>query len=62
MYIIWGVGQCIMQSCRDTANDHRGYIIVLDDEDIKNLVEAVKNGNKGERLNLLRNRFNELVL
>ncbi|HEY1645677.1 MAG TPA: hypothetical protein VGF75_04875 [Candidatus Saccharimonadales bacterium] len=54
--------ELIRQSCRDTANDHRGFIIALDDDDIKELVEAVKTGRKGERLNLLRTRFNELVL
>ena len=50
------------QSCRDTANDDRGFIITLDDDDIKDLVEAVKTKPVGERLNLLREKFNKLVL
>lgn len=49
-------------SCRDTAKDERGFIIALDDDDIKTLVDAVKTKPVGERLNLLRERFNELVL
>lgn len=49
-------------SCRDTAQQGRGFIIALDDEDLKALVDAVKNKPSGERLNLLRERFNELVL
>jgi len=52
----------VTQSCRDTANDQRGFIIALDDDDLKELVDAVKNKPEGERLNLLRQRFNELVL
>lgn len=52
----------IEQSCRDTANDDRGFIITLDDDDIKDLVEAVKTKPVGERLNLLREKFNKLVL
>ena len=49
-------------SCRDTAQQGRGFIIALDDNDLKNLVDAVKNKPVGERLNLLRERFNQLVL
>jgi hypothetical protein len=52
----------VEQSCRDTANDQRGYIIALDDDDVKALVEAVKTQPVGNRLDLLRDRFNKLVL
>jgi hypothetical protein len=52
----------VARSCRDTANDHRGFIITLDDDDIKALVDAVKNKPAGKRLDLLRERFNALVL
>ena len=54
--------ELLKQSCRDTANDQRGFIIALDDDDIRTLVDAVKNKPAGERLDLLRERFNELVL
>lgn len=49
-------------SCRDTAKDDRGYIIPLDDKDLRSLVDAVRKGSEGERLALLRERFNDLVL
>ena len=49
------------QRCKDTATDGRGYIIALDDEDIRQLVSAVRFGNKDERLDLLRDRFRELT-
>lgn len=49
-------------SCRDTAQQGRGYIIALDDSDLISLVGAVKNKPEGERLDLLRERFNRLVL
>ena len=32
-----------MQRCRDTADDDRGFIIVLDDEDLKKMVEDKQN-------------------
>ena len=52
----------VTASCRDTANDQRGFILALDDNDIKTLVEAVKNQPRDKRLQLLRDRFNQLVL
>lgn len=52
----------IEKSCRDTANDQRGYIIALDDDDVKALVNAVKTQPAGNRLDLLREKFNKLVL
>lgn len=50
-----------MQRCKDTASDGRGYIIAIDDEDIKQLISAVRFGKPDERLNLLRERFRELT-
>lgn len=52
----------IEASCRDTANDDRGYIIVLDDEDIKNLVRDIKTKNSEHKLDILRDKFGKLVL
>lgn len=51
----------IEASCRDTANDDRGYIIVLDDEDIKNLVRDIKTKGSEHKLDILRDRFKKLV-
>lgn len=50
------------QSCRDTAKDDRGFIIALDDGDVATLVEAVRNSSDGQKLNLLRDKFRNLVL
>lgn len=52
----------IENSCRDTAKDDRGFIITLDDDDVKELVDAVKTKPVGNRLDLLRDKFNKLVL
>lgn len=35
----------LYQSCKDTANDGRGYILPLDDEDILNLIEEYQTKN-----------------
>ncbi len=48
--------------CRDTANDDRGYIVGLDDADIKELIETVRNGEKDKRLDILRDKFKKLVM
>lgn len=48
--------------CRDTADDDRGFIVALDDEDLATLVEAVKLGKKDERLAILRQKFKDLVM
>jgi hypothetical protein len=50
----------VIQRCRDAALDDRGYIIALDDSDIKNLVEARKAGDRTTFAYLLA-RFRELV-
>ena len=51
----------IEDSCRDTANDSRGYIIVLDDEDIKDLVKDVKTKDSEYKLDILRKKFDKLI-
>jgi len=51
------------QRCRDTALDGRGYIIVLDDEDLKALVEARKAEDEApcREYPLLRQRFDTII-
>ncbi|WP_437202259.1 hypothetical protein [Planctomicrobium sp. SH664] len=49
-----------MQRCIDTARDQRGFIIPLDDSDLKEIVEA--RGLAGIDFPLLRERFDQLVL
>jgi len=52
----------ILASCRDTASDHRGFIIPLDDQDLAALVVEVQtSGSCTEIDGLLRKRFNGLV-
>ncbi|MFX8223300.1 hypothetical protein ABTL15_21400, partial [Acinetobacter baumannii] len=49
--------------CRDTALDGRGYIIALDDDDLKALVEARKVEDEApyREYPLLRQRFDALI-
>lgn len=50
-----------IERCRDVSSDGRGYIIALDDDDIKSLIVSAKSSEKPERLSLLRTRFQELI-
>jgi hypothetical protein len=47
--------------CRDTAQDQRGYMLVLDDADINTLVTASRDRKQLHEFTLLRNRFSELT-
>lgn len=51
----------LIQRCRDTALDHRGFIIVLDDDDLSELVEERKRDVDSVTFKLLQQRFNELT-
>lgn len=48
--------------CRDTAHDGRGYIIALDDDDLRRLVEARKARDANAEFAYLKERFNGLVM
>lgn len=50
----------LIQRCRDTANDGRGFIIPLDDTDLAELVESVRRGGIGFRE--LKDRFDKLIM
>ena len=50
------------QRCRDTALDHRGYVIPLDDDDLARLVDARKHQPDFSELPLFRERFNQLIM
>lgn len=54
--------ELLMKRCRDTANDQRGYIIPLDDEDIFELVEAKRAGGDAVVFEKLKAKFNRLIL
>lgn len=49
------------QRCKDTANDARGYVISLDDDDLKELVEARKSNKNWRNWDLLKARFDYLI-
>ena len=49
-------------SCRDTAKDSKGYIVVLDDDDLEVLTKQRKADNKFFELSLIRKRFEQLIM
>lgn len=49
-----------MSRCHDTATDDRGYIVSLDDEDLKSLVNEAKDSAR-RKFKLLQNRFGDLI-
>jgi len=51
----------IIQSCRDTALAGNGFIIALDDNDLKLLVAERKQNHDNMRFDLLMRRYQELV-
>lgn len=52
----------LLERCKDTANDGRGFIIVLDDNDLRALVASAKNRLFTEDFSYLRDKFNKLVM
>lgn len=52
----------LIQRCRDTSDDDRGFIIPLDDEDLINLVADRKKAANTSDFALLKERFESLVM
>ena len=50
------------QRCRDTARDHRGYVLALDDSDLSALVADVQGSLDFFELGLLKRRFDALIM
>lgn len=48
--------------CRDTAQDGRGYIIVMTDDDILELLDLVASGRRSRVSQWLQRRYDELIL
>ncbi|ENC8942667.1 hypothetical protein ABK621_004604, partial [Escherichia coli] len=48
------------QRCKDTANDGRGFILALDDEDVEELCKSYKNDD-GHQFQSLLKLWNELI-
>jgi hypothetical protein len=53
--------QRMIATCRDTALDGRGYIVVLSDTDLIDMLDAVESGNRALIDTLLNRRLNELL-
>jgi len=51
----------LLQRCIDTAKDHRGYILPLDDEDVIALVKEYQNTEGGQVFQLLRELWAKLI-
>ncbi|MDO8618605.1 MAG: hypothetical protein Q7R49_01515 [Candidatus Daviesbacteria bacterium] len=54
--------QLFIQRCKDTADDARGFIIVLDDNDIKTLLNFRRENNIQGISDFLDTRYRELVM
>lgn len=54
--------ELFVRRCRDTALDHRGYVIPLDDDDLARLVDARKHQPEFFELPLFRERFDQLIM
>ena len=57
--------ELFLTRCRDTANDHRGFILALDDDDLQALVaerQTVHSDLRQIRPRLLKDRFDRLVM
>lgn len=48
--------------CRDTVKDDRGFVVALDDNDLRALAEARKVDDAKLEFKLLKNRFNALIM
>jgi len=52
----------LQRRCRDTAQDHRGYIIFLTDQDLEQLVSAYEAAPGETTFQLLRDKFSALIM
>jgi hypothetical protein len=51
----------LSESCRDTALDDRGFIIVLDDRSVEAMLDNIARGARGANDQFLRQLFNDLT-
>ncbi|MGO7282119.1 hypothetical protein ACCT25_06990 [Rhizobium ruizarguesonis] len=51
----------IVAGCRDTANDGRGFMLVLEDADLIKMLRFVQNNSRGRIDQLLHERFAEIT-
>jgi hypothetical protein len=50
----------IVARCRDTANDNRGYMLVLEDADLKSMLDLIARGRRRAIDNVLQSKFDEI--
>lgn len=53
--------ETLMQRCRDTARDGRGFVVVLTDEDLKDLLVKIARGDRAHVNRFLDRRFRALL-
>ena len=51
-----------IKRCRDTALDQRGFIVVLDDDDLRLLTELCREKDEAGMMDFLKGRFDELTM
>jgi hypothetical protein len=52
----------LMKRCRDTADDHRGFILAVDDELLQQLIQDNLKNSDQQRFTHLRDIFNRLIM
>jgi hypothetical protein len=57
----FGDKQAVVNRCRDAAQDGHDYVIALDDDDLRQLVEARSNSQDDVTFRYLGDRFAELL-
>jgi recombinational DNA repair protein RecR len=50
----------IVDRCRDAASDARGFMVVLEDQDVISMLEMVADGRRGAIDQFLQRRFDEI--
>jgi hypothetical protein len=51
----------IVERCRDAANDGRGFMLVLEDRDLAELLQLVERGRRQDIDGFLQRRFDEII-
>lgn len=51
-----------IKRCKDTASDRRGYIIPLDDDDLRRLVEIVQSNDDKAHFAFFKQKFDHLIM
>jgi hypothetical protein len=51
----------VIKRCRDTANDQRGYMLVMEDADLQEMLTCVAEGRRGDIDQFLDRRFAEIT-